>query len=91
MAPNPKKQKPAHTHLLSVSDIAEIFGVTRDAAKSWDWTGRLPAPDCATGMRAAVRGWKPATIWRDWAEPRGMTRAEFDAAVDALSGREAPQ
>ena len=55
-------------------------------AKMWDWTGQLPAPEVSVGVRkVAARGWDGDVIFRDWCEPRGMARAEFDAAIQELS------
>lgn len=49
---------------LSISEVAERTGLTRNTAKSYSQVpGRLPPPDAMVGR---VKGWLPETIDAWW-------------------------
>jgi predicted DNA-binding transcriptional regulator AlpA len=49
---------------LSISEVAERTGLTRNTAKSYSQVpGRLPEPDAMIGR---VKGWLPETIDAWW-------------------------
>lgn len=56
---------------LSISEVADRTGLTRNTAKSYSQVpGRLPAPDAMIGR---VKGWLPETI-DTWWEQRAARR-----------------
>lgn len=77
---------------MTLNDIAVVCGVSRDAAKMWDWTGQLPQPAVGTGIQKPnSRGWEPEEVWAQWCAPqRGMTREEFEEGMARLRPGSAP-
>lgn len=58
---------------LSLQDVADRLGLSRNTIGNYATQGRLPEPDVIVGQRQRVRGWLPETI-DQWNTQRPGTR-----------------